>query len=212
VKSRISILVAADCFTLNGVLHTIAAGLRNKNSAAGRSKSVTYVHNVMQDLAKTRTSKCPWGLPAAGSGTQNMEGASPIRQTRGLHLPELQTRWQKAEGGGDDCRGLSATCCSQAGVTEVDEAGRIFDLDGTQIKRFGFHMLRHSLATFLMAEGEPGCHPGNFARYAARHDDVLPRMPANSRIGRRKAGCSRLCSAANGSGGRFSEPEHSWEL
>jgi integrase len=41
-----------------------------------------------------------------------------------------------------------------AGVIEVDEAGRTFDVDGTEFKRFGFHTFRHSSASFLMAEGE----------------------------------------------------------
>jgi len=29
-----------------------------------------------------------------------------------------------------------------AGVIEVDEAGRTFDVDGTEFKRFGFHTFR----------------------------------------------------------------------
>ena len=36
----------------------------------------------------------------------------------------------------------------------VDENGRTFDMDGTEVKRFGFHTFRHSLASFLMAEHE----------------------------------------------------------
>ena len=53
----------------------------------------------------------------------------------------------------------------KAGVIKVDEDGRTFDLDANEIKRFGFHMFRHSLASFLMAEGEnpavikPHCGP-----------------------------------------------------
>jgi integrase len=42
----------------------------------------------------------------------------------------------------------------KAGVIAVAEGGRTFDVDGTEIKRFGFHTFRHSLASFLMAEGE----------------------------------------------------------
>jgi integrase len=42
----------------------------------------------------------------------------------------------------------------KAGVIKVDEDGRTFDLDRNEIKRFGFHTFRHSLASFLMAEGE----------------------------------------------------------
>lgn len=41
-----------------------------------------------------------------------------------------------------------------AGVIRVDEDGRTFDLDGNEVRRFGFHTSRHSLASFLMAEGE----------------------------------------------------------
>jgi integrase len=41
-----------------------------------------------------------------------------------------------------------------AQVIRVDPQGRTFDLDGNVIKRFGFHVFRHSLCSFLMAEGE----------------------------------------------------------
>ena len=39
-------------------------------------------------------------------------------------------------------------------VIKLDAQGRTFDLDGGEIKRFGFHVFRHSLCSFLMAEGE----------------------------------------------------------
>ena len=42
----------------------------------------------------------------------------------------------------------------KAGVIKVEEDGRTFDLDGNEIQRFGFHTFRHSLASFLMSEGE----------------------------------------------------------
>jgi hypothetical protein len=39
-------------------------------------------------------------------------------------------------------------------IREVSKDGRTFDLDRNEIKRFGFHTFRQSLASFLMAEGE----------------------------------------------------------
>jgi integrase len=42
----------------------------------------------------------------------------------------------------------------QAGIIIVDANGKTFDTDGNEIMRFGFHTFRHSLASFLMAEGE----------------------------------------------------------
>ncbi len=42
----------------------------------------------------------------------------------------------------------------EAKVITLDGHGRAFDLEGNKIKRFGFHVFRHSLCSFLMAEGE----------------------------------------------------------
>ncbi len=42
----------------------------------------------------------------------------------------------------------------EAKVITLDGQGRAFDLEGNKIKRFGFHVFRHSLCSFLMAEGE----------------------------------------------------------
>ena len=42
----------------------------------------------------------------------------------------------------------------KANVITVDGQGQTFDLDGNKIRRFGFHVFRHSLCSFLMAEGE----------------------------------------------------------
>jgi integrase len=42
----------------------------------------------------------------------------------------------------------------KAGVIAAGEAGRTCDADGSEVRRFGFHTFRHSLASFLMAEGE----------------------------------------------------------
>ena len=42
----------------------------------------------------------------------------------------------------------------KAKVITVDGQGQTFDLDCNKIKRFGFHVFRHSLCSFLMAEGE----------------------------------------------------------
>ena len=42
----------------------------------------------------------------------------------------------------------------KAGVIKVGSEDRTFDMDGAEVKRFGFHTFRHSLASFLMAEGE----------------------------------------------------------
>ncbi len=42
----------------------------------------------------------------------------------------------------------------KSGVIRMGPDGRIFDPDDAEIKRFGFHTFRHSLASFLMAKGE----------------------------------------------------------
>jgi integrase len=87
-----------------------------------------------------------------GSGAQNMEGANPIQQTRGLHFPELDGK--KPRVGSMIVQDYLRPAAVKAGVIAVAEGGRTFDVDGTEIKRFGFHTFRHSLASFLMAEGE----------------------------------------------------------
>ena len=40
------------------------------------------------------------------------------------------------------------------GVISLNGKGRAFDLEGNKIKRFGFHVFRHSLCSFRMAEVE----------------------------------------------------------
>jgi len=42
----------------------------------------------------------------------------------------------------------------KAKVIALDDKGKTFDLDGNSVRRFGFHVFRHSLCSFLMAEGE----------------------------------------------------------
>jgi hypothetical protein len=50
--------------------------------------------------------------------------------------------------------GVVYTFGQSEGVVTLDGKGWAFDLEGNKIKRFGFHVFRHSLCLFLMAEVE----------------------------------------------------------
>jgi integrase len=51
----------------------------------------------------------------------------------------------------EDYLRLAAT---KAKIIRLDDRGGTLDLDGNKIRRFGFHVFRHSLCSFLMSEGE----------------------------------------------------------
>jgi len=42
----------------------------------------------------------------------------------------------------------------KATIITLDDQGRTLDLHGNKIRRFGFHVFRHSLCSFLMSDGE----------------------------------------------------------
>ena len=91
----------------------------------------------------------------------------------------------------------------KAQVISVDPQGQTLDLDGNIIKRFGFHVFRHSLCSFLMAEGEnPAVIPGDSTAHSAGHDYVLRALQKEAKAGGAgpDAGSgSRRRTGANGS-------------
>ena len=72
----------------------------------------------------------------------------------------------------------------EAKVITLDGQGRAFDLEGNKIKRFGFHVFRHSLCSFLMAEGEnPAVIQATLRHNPAGHDDVLCALQKETEVG-----------------------------
>ncbi len=69
----------------------------------------------------------------------------------------------------------------KTGVSRVDENGTYFDRKGREVRRFGFHNLRHSLSTWLIEQGEDPKVVQGILRHAAigltldRYTQVVPR-------------------------------------
>ncbi len=84
----------------------------------------------------------------------------------------------------------------KATIITLDDQGRTLDLHGNKIRRFGFHVFRHSLCSFLMSDGE---NPA-VIQATLRHTrlDMTMHIQGRSRSWRRKAGCSKLFSEVNG--------------
>jgi integrase len=117
----------------------------------------TYVHNVMQHGAKTRASKSSVEMHSLLAAVlTSWQEQTPYGKPDDYLFPSCKLGGKKPRVGSMIVEDYLRPAAVAAGVIRVDE-GRTFDpfdLEGNAIKRFGFHTFRHSLASFLMAEGE----------------------------------------------------------
>jgi integrase len=115
----------------------------------------TYVHNVMQDGAKTRASTTSVEMHALlAAVVKTWKEHTLYSKPEDYVFASYKLDGKKPRVGSMVVEDYLRPAAIKAGVIKVDEHGRTFDMDGNQIKRFGFHTFRHSLASFLMAEGE----------------------------------------------------------
>ena len=115
----------------------------------------TYVHNVMQDGAKTRASKSAVEMhPLLAAALKSWKEQTVYSQNEDYVFASYKLGGRKPRVGAMIVEDYLRPAAIKAGVISVDEQGRTFDVDGTMVKRFGFHTFRHSLASFLMAAGE----------------------------------------------------------
>lgn len=115
----------------------------------------TYVHNVMQDGAKTRLSKSSVEMHSLLAAVlKSWQQQTLYSKPEDYVFASYKLGGKKPRVGSMIVEDYLRPAAVKAGVIKVDEDGRTFDLDRNEIKRFGFHTFRHSLASFLMAEGE----------------------------------------------------------
>jgi integrase len=114
-----------------------------------------YVHGKMQDGAKTRASKTSVMMhPLLAEVMKAWHMATPYAKPQDYVFASSKLRGQKPRSGSMIVEDYLRPAAIKAQVVTLDPEGRIFDLDGNIIERFGFHVFRHSLCSFLMAEAE----------------------------------------------------------
>jgi len=115
----------------------------------------TYVHNVMQNGAKTGLSKSSVEMHSLLAAVlKSWQQQTLYSKPEDYVFANYKLGGKKPRVGSMIGEDYLRPAAVKAGVIKVDEDGRTFYLDGNEIQRFGFHTFRHSLASFLMAEGE----------------------------------------------------------
>lgn len=115
----------------------------------------TYVHGNMQDGAKTRASKSSVMMHSLLAEVMKAwHTATLYGKPEDYVFASYKLSGRKPRTGSMIVEDYLRPAAIKARVITLDTQGRTFDLNGNQIKRFGFHVFRHSLCSFLMAEGE----------------------------------------------------------
>jgi integrase len=114
-----------------------------------------YVHGNMQDGAKTRASKSSVMMhPLLEEVMKTWHTATLYGKATDYVFASYKLSGLKPRTGSMIVEDYLRPAAIKAKVITQDAQGRTFDLDGGETKRFGFHVFRHSLCSFLMAEGE----------------------------------------------------------
>ena len=114
-----------------------------------------YVHGNMQDGAKTRASKSSVMMhPLQAEVMKAWHTATLYGKPEDYVFASYKLRGRKPRTGSMIVEDYLRPAAIKAKVISLDNQGQTFDLDSNKIKRFGFHVFRHSLCSFLMAEGE----------------------------------------------------------
>lgn len=115
----------------------------------------TYVHNVIQDGPKTRASKTSVEMhPLLAAALTNWKEQTVYSKPEDYVFASGKLNGEKPRVGAMIVQDYLKPAAVKSGVIKIGPDGRTFDTDGAEVKRFGFHTFRHSLASFLMAEGE----------------------------------------------------------
>jgi integrase len=114
-----------------------------------------YVHGNMQDGAKTRASKSSVMMhPLLAEVMKAWQTATLYGKPEDYVFASHKLSGRKPRTGSIIVEDYLRPAAIKAKVISLDAQGQTFDLEGNKIKRFGFHVFRHSLCSFLMAEGE----------------------------------------------------------
>jgi integrase len=115
----------------------------------------TYVHSVMEIGAKTRLSKSSVEMHSLLAAVlKSWQEQTNHSEPENYIFASCKLGGKKPRVGSMIVEDYLRPAAVKAGVIRVDDENRTFNLDGDEIKRFGFHTFRHSLASFMMAEGE----------------------------------------------------------
>jgi len=115
----------------------------------------TYVHNIMQDGAKTKLSKSSVEMHSLLAAVlQKWHGQTPYGKPQDYVFASTKLGGRKPRVGSMIVEDYLRPAAIAAEVINVSEDGQVRDKEGNVVRRFGFHTFRHSLASFLMAEGE----------------------------------------------------------
>lgn len=113
----------------------------------------SYVHGHVQDGAKTRASKSSVMMhPLLAEVMKAWHTATPYGKPEDYVFPSCKLGGRKPRTGSMIVEDYLRPAAIKAKIIRLDDQGRTFDSDGNEIKRF--HVFRHSLCSFLMAEGE----------------------------------------------------------
>jgi integrase len=141
-----------------GLRQSEALGLRWNCMLWGKGEiriCQAYVHGNLQDGAKTRASKSSVMMhPLLAEVMRAWHTATLYGKPEDYVFASYKLSGRKPRTGSMVVEDYLRPAAIKAKVIMLDDQGRTFDLDGNKIKRFGFHVFRHSLCSFLMAEGE----------------------------------------------------------
>jgi integrase len=146
------------------LLMVAATGVRISEALALRWKSVLYDQNSiriknswtygqMASGTKTQASKSTVPMhPALAEVLKAWQAETPYNKPDDFVFASFKLGGKKPRTGNMIVADYIRPAAIKAGVISVRD-GVTYDTAGNQIKRFGFHSFRHTLASFLLAQG-----------------------------------------------------------
>jgi integrase len=146
------------------LLLVAATGVRISEALALRWKSVLYDQNSiriknswtygqMGSGTKTQASKSTVPMhPALAEVLKAWQAETPYSKPDDFVFASFKLHGKKPRAGNMIVEDYLRPAAIKAGVITVRD-GSTYDAAGNQIKRFGFHCFRHTLASFLLAQG-----------------------------------------------------------
>jgi len=115
----------------------------------------TYVHNIVQDGAKTKLSKSSVEMHSLLAAVlQKWHEQTPYGNPQDYVFASTKLAGRKPRIGSMIVEDYLRPAAIRAEVISVSEDGHVRDKEGNVVRRFAFHTFRHSLASILMAGGE----------------------------------------------------------
>jgi hypothetical protein len=155
----------------------------------------TFVHNVLQEGAKTRLSKSSVEMhPLLATVLKSWQQETLYSKPEYYVFASYKLGGKKPRVGSMIVEDYLRPAAVKAGVIRVAEDGRTFDLDGNEIKRFGFHTIPSLVGVVPDGRGRKPCsHPSHVAAHPTRHDHVIRARPQ----------AAEACRSRHGAGGDF---------